>query len=152
MTTIVYCHKSKTIAVDGRATSAGLIVSDTDEKWREDSNGRLWFMSGSVCDYQLLMDTFMFNVRSYGLKEIPDTIGFAVGGGNVVLHGVTDSGEAWSQHLTSSRCIGSGASFALAALDHDKTAEEAVAYAATRDVYTGGKISVYDVNTGKFLK
>lgn len=40
--------------------------------------------------------------------------------------------------------IGCGFQFALAAMDHGKTAPEAVAYAATRNVYTGGLITVVD--------
>jgi len=48
--------------------------------------------------------------------------------------------------------MGSGEEFALAALDHGKTAEDAVAYAATRDSGTGGKIRVFDVAKMEFIK
>jgi ATP-dependent protease HslVU (ClpYQ) peptidase subunit len=37
--------------------------------------------------------------------------------------------------------IGSGARFALAAMDFGKTAGEAIEYACTRDIYSGGKIT-----------
>ncbi len=42
------------------------------------------------------------------------------------------------------KAIGCGIEFALAAMDHGKTAREAVEYAATRNVYTGGLITVVD--------
>lgn len=41
--------------------------------------------------------------------------------------------------------IGSGATWALAALDFGKTAEEAVAYAATRDNGTGGGVDAVTI-------
>jgi hypothetical protein len=39
----------------------------------------------------------------------------------------------------------------LAALDFGKTAKEAVEYAMTRDVYSGGKVHVYDIDKGEFI-
>lgn len=41
--------------------------------------------------------------------------------------------------------MGSGYQFAIAALDLGKTAKEAVNYAKTRDIYTGGRVRVFDV-------
>jgi len=41
--------------------------------------------------------------------------------------------------------LGSGRDFAIAAMDHGKSAKEAVKYAMTRDTYTGGRIRVFNV-------
>ena len=150
MTTIVYNHKNKQIAVDSRATSGGLIVSDTDQKWFY-IKSELWFMCGTVCDKDLIIDAFKDGDRAFDLKAIPDANVLLVRDGKVFMRGVTESGEAWTQELTGSRCIGSGGSFALAGLDHGKSAKEAVEYAATRDCYTGGKVHVYDIESCRFL-
>jgi ATP-dependent protease HslVU (ClpYQ) peptidase subunit len=152
MTTIVYDHANKLIAVDGRCTSSGMITSDESIKWHTDNDGVIWFLSGCTSDYSLLFDSFSGRDRAYDLPEIPDAVAFIVRNNSVFLRGVTDKGEAWTQELTHSRCIGSGSSFALAALDFGKSAKEAVEYAATRDCYTGGKVSVYDIALGSFIE
>lgn len=152
MTTIVYDHKRKQIAIDSRATSNGLIASDECEKWKLADSGEMWFTCGTVCDEDLLIECFKDGDRAFDLKVIPDANGFVVRGDKVLMRGVTQEGEAWTQVLTSSRCLGSGSSFGLAALDFGKTAKEAVEYAATRDCYTGGKVHVYDIASAKFVE
>lgn len=151
MTTIVYDHKARQIAIDSRATSNGLICDDNCEKWQITESGEVWFTCGAVCDEDLLIECFKEGDRAFDLKVIPDANGFVVRGDKVLMRGVTNDGEAWTQVLTSNRCLGSGSSFGLAALDFGKTAKEAVEYAATRDCYTGGKIHVYDIELGGFL-
>ena len=47
--------------------------------------------------------------------------------------------------------FGSGFRFALAAMDHGKSAKEAIEYAMTRDIYTGGNIQVIDVESGELI-
>lgn len=150
MTTIVYDHKARQIAVDSRTTSSGLIASDSEQKWHQDESDNIWFLSGCISDYDLLFDAFKDSDRAFDLQAIPDAISFFVRGGSVFLRGVTDKGEAWTQKLTHNRCIGSGASFALSALDFGKSAKESVEYAMTRDIYTGGKVHVYDIESGDF--
>lgn len=151
MTTIVYDHKRKQIAIDSRATSGGIIVDDESQKWTITESGEIWFTCGAICDEQLLMECFKDGDRSLDVKVIPDANAFVVRGKEVLMRGVTSEGEAWTQKLTSSRCLGSGSSFALAALDFGNTAKQAVNYAITRDCYSGGKVHVYDIKTGKFI-
>ena len=151
MTTIVYDHKLGQIAVDSRSTASGMIVSDNEIKWHVDENGVTWFLSGCVSDYSLLFDSFKNGDRAFDLPEIPDASAIIVRDKKVFLRGVTDKGEAWTQPLSSSRCIGSGAQFALAAMDFGCTAADAVKYAATRDCYTGGKVHVFDIADGEFV-
>lgn len=152
MTTIVYDHNAKQIAVDSRATSNGLITSDIEQKWHIDSDGVMWFLSGCVSDYDLLFLSFKSGDRAYDLPEIPDAVAFIVRDGEVLLRGVTDKGEAWTQRLTGNRCIGSGSTLALAALDFGCSAFDAVKYAATRDCYSGGEIRVFDVAKMEFIQ
>jgi 20S proteasome alpha/beta subunit len=152
MTTIVYDHKRKQIAVDSRSTAGGLICSDESQKWFTLGNGELWFMCGSFSDKKLFIAAFKDADNALDLEFIPDAISIVVRGGVALLRGVTESGEAWTQELENSRCIGSGSSFALSALDFGNTAEQSVKYAITRDCYTGGKVHVYDIALGKFLE
>ena len=46
---------------------------------------------------------------------------------------------------------GSGSDFALALIDMGKSAKESIEYAMTRDIYTGGKVHVYDIEKGVFI-
>lgn len=151
MTTIVYDHKRKQIAIDSRSTSNGLICSDSCQKWKILDSGEIWFTCGAVCDEDLLIECFMDGDRKLNISVVPDANAFVVRGGQVLMRGVTQEGEAWTQKLTDSRCLGSGSSFALAALDFNSTAKEAVMYAATRDCYTGGLVHVYDIESKSFV-
>ena len=151
MTTIVYDHKAQKIAVDSRATSGGIIVDDESQKWRTTESGEIWFTCGAICDEDLLIDCFKDGDKKLGVSVIPDANAFTVRGGVVLMRGVTQDGEAWTQKLTSNRCLGSGSSFALAALDFGQDVKAAVEYAMTRDCYSGGKVHVYDIKSGKFL-
>lgn len=152
MTTIVYDHERKQVAIDSRTTSNGLICSDSSDKWQITDSGEVWFTCGTVCDEDLLIECFKDGDRAFDIKVIPDANSFVVRGDKVLMRGVTQEGEAWTQFLTGSRCLGSGSSFALAALDFGKSAKEAVEYAATRDCYTGGAIRVYDIASAKFIE
>lgn len=151
MTTIVYDHKARQIAIDSRATSSGIIVDDESQKWRITESGEIWFTCGAICDEELLIDCFKDGDKKLNVEVIPDANAFVVRGDKVLMRGVTQDGEAWTQGLTNTRCLGSGSSFALAALDHGKNARQAVEYAMTRDCCTGGKVHVYDIELGVFL-
>lgn len=151
MTTIIYDHKNKLIACDSRVTSSGMITSDVESKWHRDNDGNIWFLSGCVSDNDVLFDAFKDGDRAFDLQVVPDVIAIMVKNDNAYLRGVTDKGEAWTQKLTHSRAIGSGSSFAIAALDLGKSAKESVEYATTRDCYTGGKLHVFDILNYEFI-
>ena len=53
-------------------------------------------------------------------------------------------------HLDS-YAIGSGAEFAMSAMDFGMTAKEAVEYTMTRDIYTGGEVTVFDTVKMQFV-
>lgn len=150
MTTIVYDHKAGVIACDGRSTSGSTITSDTHKKWVE-HDGKVWFYTGAVAD----VDRFI-KYTEHGDMEPPrwpiDCTTILADAGSVYTVGVSPSGEPWRERLECSRAIGSGCDFAMAAMDFGKSAGEAVAYAATRDSGTGGKVSVFDVAEMRFIQ
>ena len=150
MTTIAYDHKAGFIACDGRSTSGSTITSDIHKKWVE-ADGKVWFYTGSVAD----VDRFI-KYTEHGDMEPPrwpiECTAILVESGVVYIVGVSPSGEPWRERLECSRVIGSGCDFALSAMDFGKSAGEAVAYAATRDSGTGGKVSVFDVAEMRFIQ
>lgn len=143
MTTIVYDHKTKTIAYDSRETRGSLISSDNTDK-KILVGDQPFFMCGSYADIQELLDTY-----SSGGKEIAkgnEAYGYTVRKNRVYEIFASDSGHLAVIELTYNVACGSGGDFALAALDFGKSATEAVEYAKTRDVYTGGNVNTFKVS------
>ena len=145
MTTIVYDHKNKQIACDSRTTASNLILTDKAIKFKENEKG-LWFFSGSVADESQLIEL----VHNDKPDITPDCCAFLVKDGACYL--VTFNGDycAISENKYS-HSIGSGGDWALAAIDMGMTAKKAVKYACTRDIGSGGKINVYDIEKAKFI-
>ncbi len=145
MTTIVYDHKNKQVAVDSRSTANNLIVSDKTIKFKENEKG-LWFFTGSRAD-----EDDLAGLEHNDKPEVkPDCSAFIVSNGVCKL--VTFNGDYVSvSNNEYNHAIGSGSDFALAALDFGKSAKEAIEYAKTRDSATGGKVHVYDIQTGEFI-
>lgn len=141
MTTIVYNHKDKQIACDSRTTAGSVIVSDKDIKMQK-VNGVKFFLCGSVPDYELLIDMYFTGEPS---KVVPEASALVIDNGIAYKIGTSDDGVPWKQPLDHDDSIGSGGQFALSAMDFGCSARGAVKYAATRDIYTGGRIRVYDV-------
>lgn len=147
MTTIVYDHNARQIACDSLTTADDIIMSSSFKKYRIRPDGSIWFFCGSVAD----VDAFIKCIESNEKTDMNlQCNAFIVRGGDVLLSGI-DGGEPWTQKIDLNRAIGTGHHFALASLDFGKSAKDAVKYAATRDVYTGGIIRVYDIKTGKFI-
>lgn len=140
MTTIAYHHERKEIAYDGRTTRGDTIMNDSSEKMVE-QGGVKFFLCGATCDYDLLMSMY------FGEKSdlAPEASAFVVDEGVVYRIGCQDDGVFWKCKPDCNDAIGSGWQFALSAMDFGKCAKRAVKYAATRDLYTGGKISVVRV-------
>jgi ATP-dependent protease HslVU (ClpYQ) peptidase subunit len=146
MTTIVYDHKNKQIACDSRETGGGTLFTDSAIKHRT-VNGDVWFICGSKSDVTIFIDTFEHN--SFAPENVEC-------GGLVVRKGIAykacnDDGVYKLDELPCNESLGSGGWFAMAAVDLGKTARESVEYAMTRDVYSGGKIHVYDIEKGEFI-
>lgn len=136
MTTIAYHHERKEIAYDGRTTRGDTIMSDASEKM-EERNGVKFFLTGSTCDYDLLISMY-FGEKS---ELVPEANALVIDGGVVYLIGCQSDGGFWKCKSYCNDAIGSGWQFALSAMDFGRSAKEAVEYAATRDCCTGGTIT-----------
>lgn len=140
MTTIAYHHERKEIAYDGRTTRGDTIMNDASEKMVE-KDGVRFFICGATGDYELLVSMY-FGAKS---ELVPEAYALVIDGGRVYRIGCQADGGFWKCIPDCSDAIGSGWQYALSAMDFGKCAKGAVEYAATRDVYTGGKISVMRV-------
>jgi len=146
MTTIAYHHKDKQIAVDSLVTQGGRVTTDKFNKIITNELG-VWVICGVTCDYERFVTLKPLDVIDVQLEVsailIRDKKAFSVYQ-NKDCHYCEDE-------LTYDDTHGSGADFATSAMDFGKSAKEAVEYAMTRDVYTGGKIQVFDVETGNVI-
>lgn len=141
MTTIAY--KDGVIAYDSRQTRSGSIVSDDVSKCQV-VDGVSFFLAGAVCDESALIAAY-FGTPS----PVPvECSGYVVDGGKLMMVGCDDKTGVWKQELDPSNpdAIGSGAPYALAAMDMGASAVEAVHAAMKRDIYTGGKVRTLTIN------
>lgn len=144
MTTIAY--KDGVIAYDSRITEPGngAIISDHHTKIRKGVDSQLFFLAGDEAGIQYFMNKLLnrelpdIDCDCYGMRW--DTV-------NNTLHCVDSYSDKHYLELrldtSGVYAYGSGGNFALAAMDFGKSAAEAVAYAATRDVWTGGKVNSF---------
>jgi hypothetical protein len=135
MTTIAYCHRDKEIAWDSRSCSGGVISSDSDQKHAKVSGVDFW-ISGAVCDEQLLIDMYF----GHESKLIPESNAIVYDCGEVYMIGVNEDCVLWKQPLRYDKAIGSGGNFALSAMRLGMSAKDAVKHAKRIDCYTGGKV------------
>lgn len=146
MTTIAYHHKDKQIAVDSRITADGVICSDEFSKVIINELGT-WVLCGRNDDYEILPT---LKIGDNAGREL-NCSAMLVKNGGVVLATTEPDGRYSESPVTFNDAQGSGYRFALAALDMGKSAKEAVEYAMTRDIYTGGKVQVINVETGEVI-
>ncbi|KQM46449.1 proteasome subunit beta [Pseudomonas sp. Leaf15] len=143
MTTIAY--KDGVIAYDGRQTRNDRIVSDSAAKYQV-IDGVSFFLSGAVCDEKALIAAY------FGTPSVVpvECAGYVVDGGKLLMVGHDDKTGIWKQELelTNPDAIGSGAAYALAAMDMGASAEGAVRAAMKRDIYTGGEIRLFRLTDG----
>jgi hypothetical protein len=135
MTTIAY--KDGVIAYDSRQTRNNRIVSDDSLKCQV-VDGVSFFLSGAVCDEKALIAAY-FGTPS----PVPvECSGYAVDGGKLLMVGHDENTGIWKQELDLANpdAIGSGAQYAIAAMDMGASAEDAVRAAMKRDIYTGGLV------------
>jgi ATP-dependent protease HslVU (ClpYQ) peptidase subunit len=141
MTTLVYSHKEKVIAVDGRCTKGHDIVTDTFNKIITREDGLKFACAGKVADIEALVDSYPYGYE--GMKDL-EAVAWAMEGGKV-FECMISEGSYDVVELSCDSAIGSGSPYALSALDFGKTARQAVKYAMTRDCGTGGKITIIKV-------
>lgn len=138
MTTIAYNHKDQEIAFDSRSTNGNIIMAD-DVMKMEKHNDVYFFLAGCPCDFEMLVSRYFSDKK----KCKVDADCFTYDNGVFYKAGVDNCGLFWRQPLINNDVTGSGSMFALVAMDFGCNAEEAVKYAATRDICTGGKINVF---------
>ncbi len=151
MTTLVYSRKENVIAIDSRLTAGGIIQSDNFKKWVATESG-LYFMVGCVSDVEHMLD-FIDSEEMLWDKDFDLEVNIVSSTCEPLVFGI-EAGVMFSEKLSMCeyKTFGSGAQFALAALDMGKTAKQAVEYAMTRDIYTGGKVVQYDLTKQRFKK
>lgn len=140
MTTIAYNHKDKQLAVDSRTTCGGIVASDKSNKTRE-VNGVLFVGAGLPYDINQLIDAYPNQCEDANY----DATVYAVDKGKAFRFGQDLANGWWIDEVTFSRADGSGEKFAIAAMDFGCSAKDAVKYAMTRDIYTGGKVKVINL-------
>lgn len=139
MTTIAY--RNGIIAFDSRVTAGDIIESDSYIK-QHSIGDSMFFFTGSLCDVEELAGALK-NDTEY--KGRADADAFVVMNGEVVEIEARGN-RIFVYPVKYPRAIGSGAVFALAAMDFGKSAVEAVRYAATRDCRTGGEIREFKIS------
>lgn len=140
MTTLAYHHGDKQVAIDSRYTRGDIIDSDKGNKVRKDDRG-IWLFSGAEGDFEDLMKL----KRHEEVDVRPGCCAILISKGKAYTVDTDSDGFCSINELTDSFALGSGSHFALASMDHGKSAKEAVNYAKTRDIYTGGRVRVFDV-------
>ena len=147
MTTIAY--DTKTLVSDSRSSMGEVIYEEDAQKIFPDVGP--FAVVGIAGSYQDAMDTInvisdytkVDHIRGIPVEEL----------GESALIGITYEGELWSYagdmscRLRADKpfAIGSGGSYALAAMDLGSTAEEAVIYASTRDMFTNSVVQVAQI-------
>jgi hypothetical protein len=147
MTTVVYDYKNNVIALDSRAVNNGFIITDSVEKFFL-FNGEHFFYSGLTCD----IEYFKTLVDVKGKPEFNCELScFRIKNGYVYFCGIDVDDGYWEELEECNHSHGSGGKLALSALDFGKSAIEAVEYAKTRDIHTGGLVRVFSVDKLEWL-
>lgn len=141
MTTIAYDKESNIIAYDSRETDGNTICSDSVDKKIVTEKG-VWFCAGCSADIDYLIENYIewgecdakLDVNAYLVDETG-------------VHQVCINNGIFKKFkISDNEAIGSGYHFAMSAMDYGKSARDAVEYAKTRDVRTGGKVNIFDVD------
>lgn len=144
MTTIAYHHESKIIAVDSYSTSDTRVANSNAEKWLTIGNDLIVF-SGTISDVKHFIEAYKNGKCE---SDDVDVTAFVVRSGELNRGGV-HRGNYWEEPINYNDALGSGSAFALAALDFKMTAKEAVQYASTRCIFTGGTVHTFSAVTGE---
>lgn len=144
MTIIAYDHKNKIIAYDSRETDGNRICADNCDK-KVIKGNRVWFAAGDSADIDRFIEEFEpykqcgfnLNVNAFFVEN------------GVAKQACLVDGFFKCYNLNGNEAVGSGAPFAISAMDFGKTAFQSVEYAKTKDIYTGGKVNEYHIDQGK---
>ncbi|KZN54211.1 hypothetical protein [Pseudoalteromonas luteoviolacea] len=146
MTTIAYHHSTQIICVDSLTTTSQSIVTDEAQKCQRVYNGFV-FATGNCTEIYHLLSNWKKNC----FEAISCTF-FFINKRDEIFYGEIRYGKRFLEPLQMNWAIGSGANWAIAAMDFGKSAMEAVQYACKRDKSTGGTIHSFSLkNTSKWL-
>lgn len=145
MTTIAW--DGKTLAADSLVTRGFTQVDMMNKIITGMNDGLIFALCGDRSDYERISLWIELKVES--LKEARDTYPIKDEDSEILM--ITKAGvfhyegdcKGHTSKINHKFAIGSGYQFALAAMDHGKTAVEAVEYAMTRDTSTGGKVNYF---------
>ncbi|MCV4287882.1 proteasome subunit beta [Pseudomonas capsici] len=140
MTTIAY--KDGVIAYDSQISRGDVIVYDDYDKCLI-RDGVRFFCAGATADFPVLVDAY-FGGRQVGPVDVTALV---LDGDILMLVAVDNDTGLWKTPIMRDRpyAIGSGMSFAFAAMDMGASADRAVEAAAKRDTGTGGTIRVFRI-------
>ncbi len=140
MTTIAYNHRDKEIAVDSRLCRGDLLITDKANKVVI-KDGVTFVFAGQTCWNQALINMWFGGE----VNERMECSALVVDSGVVYDYGLNNEGLESKEAIGGNLYKGSGGMWAFAAMDFGKSAKDAVKYAMTRDIYTGGKVHVIKV-------
>lgn len=135
MTTLIVTENG--MWADGRVNRGGIVASEDFEK-AFCYKGYVVGVTGQIVDAKIAAMEYIDNGKI--LESLPfDGIALMMKGGNIkaITYDQNDNLQI-CHHCPDT--YGSGGCFATAALDFGKTPEEAIKYAATRDVYTNDNV------------
>lgn len=141
MTTIAY--RDGIVATDTLSVAGDMIVNHAYEKCIV-KDGVMFFLTGSTSDHDKLVEEYLSPTG----RDIGDASAIVADNGKIFIVGREDGNKGIFKCPNKREnyiAIGSGERFAISAMDHGKSAEEAVEYAMKRDIYSGGQVKVYRV-------
>lgn len=152
MTTIVYSHKERKIAVDSRESAGSFIYSDNAVKMDVNKHGH-WFVSGSVVDVDVIIEGIGKPKRGRfpKIEGVKDFAGIVCDSDGEIFEFYSSEENLMIMKMNDSGAVGSGLDYATAAIDLGKSCGDAIRYAMTRDNATGGKVLVFDCETKEIL-
>ena len=140
--------KDGVVATDSRVSQGGMVLDDKYDK-RKVVDGVQFFVAGNVTDDAQIIACYFEGAEIIEEIEGNPCADFIIVDGSDVYYGGIE-GAFWKMKLTTDTpyAIGSGAAYAIGAMDAGATAKEAVKI-ASRDVFTGGAIHTYKIKGRK---
>ena len=146
MTTIAY--KNGIVATDSQVSVGDTILTLQEDKCRQRPDGVTFWLCGSDTEIDEAIEAW----PDGRVSEDNRAAGFATAAG--ALHGVACSDGrcmTWVHRQGVAWAYGTGAEFAIGAMDAGANAELAVNIAMKRDVYTGGYVNACESKTGEMV-
>lgn len=161
MTTIAF--DGKTISADGRMTQNEVIFTDSYCKFYKLKNGNIAAAYGSVGEIYDFIEDYQSEKKT-PRKNYSCVLYVVTTSREVFELYINKDGEdliffqspllftsALDENYFSKDAGGTGEKFALAAMDYGCDSRAAVAYACSRDIYSGGRILTFDIEKFDFV-